>query len=182
VSIGQTGPSGKAPVVFLDMGRSQEEPNEIIADSYASFIVRHMRRRCELLGCRDLSTELDTDEEPLPTNLASRVSTPPYLPAEPTRWPGGRRRKGTVHDPDRAELLRCNFTRGARRVGSPASLGPPNLGSSLSRAGTDWELESLFAELEVQAASPMLFHGAVADRGSQCGSDPGAASRRRHRV
>jgi hypothetical protein len=48
--------SGELPVGFFEMIVSEEGPVEIVAESYASFIVQHMRRQCERLGCRALSS------------------------------------------------------------------------------------------------------------------------------
>jgi hypothetical protein len=56
LSFGHPHPSGEAPVVFFDMIESQEEPVEAVAESYAAFIVRQMRRECEDLGCQVLSS------------------------------------------------------------------------------------------------------------------------------
>lgn len=56
LSFGHRDASGEAPVVFFDMIESRHEPVETVAGSYAAFIVRQMRRECERLGCRELSS------------------------------------------------------------------------------------------------------------------------------
>ena len=62
LSFGHPRPSGEAPVVFFDMIESQEQPVETVAESYAAFIVRQMRRECEDLGCRVLSSPPSAQE------------------------------------------------------------------------------------------------------------------------
>ncbi len=51
LAFGHPSPSGEVPVVFFDMIESRERPVETIAESYAAFIVHHMQRQCEQLGC-----------------------------------------------------------------------------------------------------------------------------------
>jgi hypothetical protein len=62
LSFGHLVPSGEAPVVFFDMIESQAEPVETVAESYAAFIVSHMRRQCERLGCGVLSSSATARE------------------------------------------------------------------------------------------------------------------------
>jgi hypothetical protein len=63
LSLGRTHPLGESPVVFFDMIESPEEPVELVAENYAAFIVGHMRRQCECLGCRVLSSPSTASED-----------------------------------------------------------------------------------------------------------------------
>jgi SMI1-KNR4 cell-wall len=45
------GRAGEPPIVFFEMIESREQPTYWAADSYAEFVVEHMRRQCERVGC-----------------------------------------------------------------------------------------------------------------------------------
>jgi hypothetical protein len=48
LAFGHPRPSGEAPMVFFDMIASREEPIEMVAESYAAFIVRQIRRSARI--------------------------------------------------------------------------------------------------------------------------------------